>query len=81
VKITSARQFYIRLKTENDVPAIEDVTSTAFINADHTNYNEQFIIRDLREANHLSNSLAAEDEITYTILSYAAASPINISTS
>jgi putative acetyltransferase len=77
--MTSARQIFIRLEKESDVPAIEEVTSTAFMNAEHTDHNEQFIVRGLREANHLSISLVAEDEVTHTIVGHAAVSPINIS--
>ncbi|KAJ5094609.1 hypothetical protein N7456_010470 [Penicillium angulare] len=77
--MTSAGQICIRLETESDVPAIEEVISAAFINAEHTDQNEQFIVHGLREANHLSISLVAEDEVTHTIVGHAAISPINIS--
>ena len=76
--MASARQICIRLETKHDVPAIEEVTLAAFMNAEHTDHNEQFIIRGLREADHLSISLVAEDEVTHTIVGHVAVSPINI---
>lgn len=80
MRMTSARQIFIRLETESDAPVIEEVTSNAFMNAEHTDHNEQFIVRGLREANHLSISLVAEDKATHTIVGHAAVSPIKIST-
>lgn len=59
--------------------AIEAVTAAAFKNAEHTDHNEQFIVRDLRAANHLSISLVAEDEVTHAIIGHAAVSPVTIS--
>ncbi|KAJ5144378.1 hypothetical protein N7476_004819 [Penicillium atrosanguineum] len=60
------------------MPAIEEVTSTAFMNAKHTDHNEQFIIRGLREADHLTISLVAEVEVTHTIVGHIAVSPLTI---
>lgn len=76
--MTSASQIFIRPETDRDVPAIEQVTSAAFMNAEHTDHNEQFIVRSLRKANHLSISLVAEDEVTHTIVGHVAISPVNI---
>ena len=73
------RQVHIRPETNADVLAIEEVTAAAFRNAEHTDHNEQFIVRDLRAANHLSISLVAEDEVTHTIIGDAAVSPVTIS--
>nr|ADO29931.1 hypothetical protein PP109 [Penicillium paxilli] len=78
--MASAREIIIRPETENDEPAIEKVTSTAFMNAEHTDHNEQFIVRGLRDTNHLSISLVAEDKATNTIVGHAAISPVKIST-
>lgn len=78
--MTSSNQILIRLETESDAPTIEKVISTAFLNAEHTNHNEQFIVRNLRESNHLSISLVAYDKPTNTIIGHAAISSIKIST-
>ncbi|KAJ5306856.1 hypothetical protein PENANT_c003G04411 [Penicillium antarcticum] len=77
--MTSATQIRIRPETKSDEQEIEDVTLVAFLNAEHTDHNEQFIVRSLRQANHLSISLVAEDEATRTIVGHAAVSPVNIS--
>ncbi|KAH8424829.1 uncharacterized protein LDX57_002572 [Aspergillus melleus] len=77
--MTNATPIRIRPETKSDVAVIEEVTSTAFQNADHSNHNEQFIVRDLREANQLSISLVAEDEITEEIVGHIAVSPVGIS--
>ncbi|KAL5361497.1 hypothetical protein BJX96DRAFT_152124 [Aspergillus floccosus] len=69
----------IRPETNGDKQVIEEVISAAFLNAEHTHHNEQFIVRDLREANQLSISLVAEDEATHTIVGHIAVSPVNIS--
>jgi putative acetyltransferase len=73
------RQIRIRPETNADVLAIEAVTAAAFKNAEHTDHNEQFIVRDLRAANHLSISLVAEDEVTHAVIGHAAVSPVSIS--
>ncbi|KAK5801317.1 hypothetical protein VI817_003529 [Penicillium citrinum] len=78
--MTSARDILIRFETESDAPAIEKVTSAAFMNAEHTDHNEQFIVRALREANQLSISLVAEDKVTNTVVDHVAISPVKIST-
>ncbi|GIJ89508.1 hypothetical protein Asppvi_008450 [Aspergillus pseudoviridinutans] len=75
----SARQIRIRPETKSDASSIDEVTSAAFANAEHTDHNEQSIVRGLRGANHLSVSLVAEDEVTQTIVGHVAVSPVNIS--
>lgn len=45
--MTNEKQIHIRPETNADVLAIEEVTVTAFKNAEHTDHNEQFIVRDL----------------------------------
>lgn len=77
--MTNERQIHIRPETNADVLAIEAVTAAAFKNAEHTDHNEQFIVRDLRSTNHLSISLVAEDQDTHTIIGHAAVSPVTIS--
>lgn len=79
VRITNARQIRIQPETESDSPAIEEITSAAFRNAEHTIHNEQYIIRGLREANHLPVSLVAEGKVTHAIVGHVVASPVYIS--
>lgn len=67
----------IRREAEEDVPAIEAVTESAFLNAPHTDHNEQFILAGLREASALTISLVAEME--GTIVGNVAVSPVSIS--
>ena len=52
----------IRPETSADHYAIEQLTMAAFLDAPHTDHNEQFIVRDLRKAGALSLSLVAELE-------------------
>ncbi|MGY3884362.1 GNAT family N-acetyltransferase [Aeromonas aquatica] len=52
----------IRPEVGTDHDAIEAVTVAAFLEAPHTDHNEQQIIRDLRVAGALSLSLVAERE-------------------
>lgn len=77
--MTSKESIRIRPETTNDESAIEQVTLTAFLNAEHSNHNEQRIIRDLRESNQLSISLVAEDVRTLNIVGHVAVSPVEIS--
>lgn len=75
-RMANERQIHIRPETNADILAIEAVTAVAFKHAEHTDQNEQFIVRGLPVANHLSISLVAEDQVTYTIIGYAAVSPV-----
>ncbi|KAE8138940.1 acyl-CoA N-acyltransferase [Aspergillus pseudotamarii] len=77
--MTNTRPIRIRPETRNDESAINEVTLAAFMNAEHTDHNEQIIIRNLRNANQLSISLVAEDERTNNILGHVAVSPVKIS--
>ncbi|OAA79403.1 Acyl-CoA N-acyltransferase [Akanthomyces lecanii RCEF 1005] len=77
--MTNAKQIHIRRETVCDAPVIEEVTAIAFMNAEHTDHNEQFIVRALREASQLSVSLVAEDEATLAIVGHVAISPVAIS--
>lgn len=77
--MTSTRPIRVRPETRNDESAINEITSAAFMNAEHSDHNEQIIIRHLREANQLSVSLVAEDEFTHNILGHVAVSPVKIS--
>jgi len=52
----------IRPETGTDHDAIEALTMAAFLDAPHTDHNEQLIVRDLRKAGALSLSLVAELE-------------------
>ncbi|KAJ6088678.1 acyl-CoA N-acyltransferase [Penicillium sp. IBT 16267x] len=77
--MTSKKSIRIRPETKNDESAIEEVTLAAFMNAEHSNHNEQIIVRDLREANKLSLSLVAEDELTQKIMGHVAVSAVKLS--
>jgi putative acetyltransferase len=77
--MTSTSPIRIRPETRNDESAIKEVTLAAFTNTEHSNHNEQTIVRDLREANQLSISLVAEDEFTHNIVGHVAISPVKIS--
>jgi putative acetyltransferase len=67
----------IRPEAPEDVAVIEAVTESAFLNARHTDHNEQFILAGLREASALTISLVAEME--GTIVGNVAVSPVSIS--
>jgi putative acetyltransferase len=72
-----ARQVVIRTETAADVPAIEAVTISAFLNSSHTSHTEQFIVAALRNAGLLTISLVADAE--GTVIGHVAVSPVTIS--
>lgn len=67
----------IRQETAADIGAIDEVTRQAFLQAEHTDHTEQFIVRSLRAAGALSVSLVAE--LDGELIGHAAASPVRIS--
>ena len=67
----------IRPETGADHEAIEAVTVAAFLNAPHTDHNEQLIVRALRQAGALSLSLMAELE--GRVVGHLCFSPVTIS--
>ncbi|HSZ10322.1 MAG TPA: N-acetyltransferase [Steroidobacteraceae bacterium] len=67
----------IRNETAADLPAIEAVTISAFLNAPHTSHTEQFIVSALRKAGQLTISLVADAE--GTVIGHVAVSPVSIS--
>ena len=67
----------IRNEIPADVPAIEAVTISAFLNAPHSGQNEQLIVRALREAGQLLVSLVAIAE--GNVIGHVAASPVSLS--
>jgi putative acetyltransferase len=67
----------IRNETAADVPAIEAVTTAAFLNAPHTDHTEQFIVNELRNARKLAVSLVADAE--GVVIGHVAVSPVSIS--
>ncbi|WP_421245394.1 GNAT family N-acetyltransferase [Aeromonas sanarellii] len=67
----------IRPETGADHEAIEAVTVAAFLNAPHTDHNEQLIVRALRQAGALSLSLVAEQE--GRVVGHLCFSPVTIS--
>ena len=67
----------IRNETSADVPKIEAVTTSAFLNAAHTSHTEQHIVNALRRAGKLAVSLVAEAD--GTVIGHVAISPVSIS--
>ncbi len=67
----------IRPETGADHDAIEALTVAAFLNAPHTDHNEQLIVRDLRKAGALSLSLVAEQ--AGRVVGHLCFSPVTIS--
>jgi putative acetyltransferase len=67
----------VRNETPADVPAIEAVTISAFLNAPHSGHNEQFIVGALREAGQLTVSLVAVAE--GNVIGHVAVSPVSLS--
>jgi putative acetyltransferase len=67
----------IRTETAADIPAIEAVTISAFLNAPYTSHTEQFIVEALRTAGLLTISLVADAE--GTVIGHVAVSPVSIS--
>ncbi len=67
----------IREETTTDVPAIETVTASAFLNAPHTSHTEQFIVNALRKAGQFAISLVAEAD--GVVIGHVAVSPVTIS--
>ncbi|WP_324005984.1 GNAT family N-acetyltransferase [Aeromonas hydrophila] len=67
----------IRPETGADHDAIEALTVAAFLNAPHTDHNEQRIVRDLRQAGALSLSLVVELE--GRVVGHLCFSPVTIS--
>lgn len=68
----------IRIRHEEaaDASAIESLIVAAFADAPHTDHNEQFIVRALRESGALALSLVAQDE--QQLLGHVAVSPVTI---
>jgi putative acetyltransferase len=68
----------IKIRTEiaADVPAIEAVTTSAFLNAPHTSHTERFIVSALRRAGALTISLVADAE--GIVVGHVAVSPVSI---
>ncbi|MGV3656077.1 MAG: GNAT family N-acetyltransferase [Noviherbaspirillum sp.] len=67
----------IRSEVPEDVAAIEAVTASAFLEAPHTDHNEQFILAALRDAGALTVSLVAE--MDGAIVGNVAVSPVSLS--
>lgn len=67
----------IRPEAPADCAAIEAVTQAAFLNAPHTDHNEQFIVAALREAGALMLSLVAE--LDGQVVGHVAVSAVSIS--
>ena len=69
--------FQIRPETPADSESIAAVTRAAFLNAAHTDHNEEFIVAALRAAGALAVSLVAE--VSGRVVGHVALSPVSIS--
>ncbi|NBF08990.1 GNAT family N-acetyltransferase [Pseudomonas sp. Fl4BN1] len=67
----------LRAERADDIPAIEQVTREAFLDAAHSSHTEQYIVNALRSAGALTLSLVAEDE--GQVVGHAAISPVTLS--
>jgi putative acetyltransferase len=67
----------IRPETPADIQAIHQVTEAAFLNVEHADHTEQFIVKALRDAGALTISLVAEEDDQ--IIGHVAISPVSIS--
>lgn len=67
----------IRHELPSDAEAIDAITVAAFKNAAHTDYTEQFIVRELRNSGALSVSFVAEED--GAVIGHVAVSPVTIS--
>ncbi|WP_371185151.1 GNAT family N-acetyltransferase [Thalassotalea maritima] len=68
----------IRHENSNDIEAIHDVTTSAFLHAPHTGHTEQFIVKALRQSGALTISLVAEEVPSGEIIGHVALSPVTI---
>lgn len=66
----------IRSEDPTDYLAITAVTEAAFLNAPHTDHNEQFIVTALRKAEALTISLVAE--VDAVLVGHVAISPVSV---
>ena len=66
----------IRPERPDDAEAIHAVTAAAFLDAPHTSHTEQFIVRELRRAGHLTVSLVADFD--GRVIGHVAISPVTI---
>jgi putative acetyltransferase len=67
----------IREESAPDLPAIEAVTTLAFLDAPHSSHTEQFIVNALRRAGQLQVSLVAE--VDGAVIGHVAVSAVTIS--
>jgi putative acetyltransferase len=67
----------IRKERNRDIKAIENLTTQAFWDIEHSSHTEQFIVAALRRAKALSISLVAE--LNSEIVGHVAVSPVKIS--
>ena len=67
----------IRNEQPEDIQPIHELTTAAFLNAEHADHTEQFIVKALRNSGVLSISLVAENN--GKIVGHVAVSPVAIS--
>jgi len=69
--------FIVRKEKPGDIESIETVTIQAFLNAQHTDHTEQFIVRALRKSDAMTISLVAVAQ--EQVIGHVAVSPVTIS--
>ena len=74
MEVTS--EVIIRSECLDDIPKIHALTTAAFLNAEHTDHTEQFIVLRLREAGALTVSLVAE--VDDVVVGHVAISPVTV---
>ena len=67
----------IRKEKPEDIEQIHDLTVAAFLDAEHADHTEQFIVKALRDSGALAISLVAEEDSQ--IIGHVALSPVTIS--
>ena len=67
----------IRPEKSSDTQSIHEITVAAFLDAQHTDHTEQFIVKALRDSGALTVSLIAED--LTQVVGHVALSPVTIS--
>src|ERR1700733_1915967 len=66
----------IRQESANDIPAVSQVTTEAFLAAPHTRHTEEFIVDALRRSGKLAVSMVATHN--EEVVGHVAASPVKI---
>lgn len=74
--MTDMENVTVRRETDADIPAIEEIITSAFAGVEHSDQSEADIVRKLRDADALSVSLVAV--VDGQIVGHVAVSPVTI---